>query len=162
MNTPHYKRPQCNCVEVLTVDWEQTKPAISNSGLIRNLNMAMSSVAPYFVLICAVCAANAQWHIYAQQYYLQSLNRAVETAKAMYETLAEEKARTQYGYYQCAAANKQQSSMNNNTYNKNQGNSSTYIRNQGNSNTCSRNSHGQLTTKMKNQLTVVSKTLLHL
>ena len=72
----------------------------------------------------------------------------METAKAMYETLAEEQVRTKYGYYQRAAANKQQVSMNNNTYNKNQGksntynrdqgNSSTYIKNQGNSNMCSR------------------------
>ena len=72
--------------------------------------MAVSKITLCFVLICAVCAANAQ--VYTQQYYLHSLNRAVEAAKAMYETLAEEQARVRYGY-RCsyyAAANKQQGS----------------------------------------------------
>ena len=71
--------------------------------------MAMSIVALCFVLISAMCAANAQWPIppYPQQYHLQSLNRAVEAAKAMYEMLAEEQTRAQhyyFGYY--ANANK--------------------------------------------------------
>ena len=105
-NVPHYKRPQCNCAEVSTVEWELTKPVISNSGLISNLNMAMSSVALYFVLICAVCAANA-WPMTVQQYHLQSLNRVVETAKAMYEMLAEEQVRAQY-YHPHVVADKQQ------------------------------------------------------
>ena len=60
--------------------------------------MAMTSVSLCLVLICAVYAANAQY-VTAQQFHLQSLNRAVEAAKAMYETLAEEQARAQYYYF---------------------------------------------------------------
>ena len=71
--------------------------------------MAVSNIAPCFVLICAVYTANAR-PITVQQYHLQSLNRAVEAAKAMYETLAEEQARAQF-YYQTAAANMQQDSI---------------------------------------------------
>ena len=74
--------------------------------------MALSNVVLCFILISAMCAANAQWPIppYGQQYYhLQSLNRAVEAAKAMYETLAEEQTRAQHYYFGYHAdANKQQ------------------------------------------------------
>ena len=72
--------------------------------------MAVSNIALWFVLICAVCAVNARG-IHTQQYPLQSLNRAVEAAKAMYETLVEEQARAPYYLYPNAAANMQQESF---------------------------------------------------
>ena len=72
--------------------------------------MVVLNIALCFVLVSAVCAASAQWPIpYAQQYHLQSLNRAVEAAKAMYETLAEQQAIAQHYYFGYHAdANKQQ------------------------------------------------------
>ena len=72
--------------------------------------MAVSNITLCFVLICAVYAANAR-PMTVQEYHLQSLNRAVEAAKVMYETLAEEQAKAQYRYYHNDAANMQQDSI---------------------------------------------------